>query len=310
MKDLFDAADQRGLSIVKKAEIFALHDVDSNAPYVTWRSDGAAQRLDCDFITGCDGYHGVSRASIPVHMLNIFERVYPFGWLGILVDVRSAEHELVYANHERGFALASMRSPTRSRYYVQCPLDDRIEDWSDAGFWDELCTRLGPATAANIVRGPSTVIPHNFPPAPFAPPQIFKNNVLALYDLMINTKKSEEGTAKFVSPAYIQHNPLIADGSAALGKFFGQITRERARARVVVHRIIAAGDYVWAHVNSLNLFNDDPGDTGIAGVDIYKMDADGRAIEHWDTLQIVGDPKNSAPLIAPNIPRASANGMF
>src|ERR1700730_18302083 len=137
-----------------------------------------------------------------------------------------------------------------------------------------------------------------------------KNNVLALYDLMINKKKSEEATAKFVSPAYIQHNPLIADGSVALGKFFGQVTRERARARVVVHRIIAAGDYVWAHVNFLNLFNDDPDDTGIAGVDIYKMDADGNAIEHWDTLQLVGDPKNSAPLIAPNIPRANPNGMF
>jgi predicted SnoaL-like aldol condensation-catalyzing enzyme len=108
----------------------------------------------------------------------------------------------------------------------------------------------------------------------------------------------------------IQHNPLIADGSVALGKFFAQLTRERARARVVVHRIIAVGDYVWAHVNFLNLFNDDPNDTGIAGVDIYKMDADGKAIEHWDTLQVVGDPENSAPLIAPNIPRANPNGMF
>src|ERR1700743_1981668 len=137
-----------------------------------------------------------------------------------------------------------------------------------------------------------------------------KNNVLALYDLMIDKKKSEEATAKSVSPAYVQHNPLIADGSVALGKFFGQVTRERAEARVVVHRIIAVGDYVWAHVHFLNLFNDDPNDTGIAGVDIYKMDAEGKAIEHWDTLQLVGDPKNSAPLIAPNIPRANANGMF
>src|ERR1700744_1307149 len=137
-----------------------------------------------------------------------------------------------------------------------------------------------------------------------------KNNVLTLYDLMINKKMSEEATAKLGSPAYIQHNPLIADGSAALGKFFGQVTRERAHARVIIHRIIAAGDYVWAHVNFLNLFNDDPGDTGIAGVDIYKFDADGKAIEHWDTLQLVGDPKNSAPLIAPNIPRANSNGMF
>jgi predicted SnoaL-like aldol condensation-catalyzing enzyme len=137
-----------------------------------------------------------------------------------------------------------------------------------------------------------------------------KDNVLALYDLMINRKKSEEAAAKFVRPAYVQHNPLIADGSDALGKYFGQVTRERAGARVVVHRIIAVGDYVWAHVSFLNLFNDDPQDTGVAGVDIYRMDADGKAIEHWDTLQLVGDPKNSAPWVGSGIPRANANGMF
>ena len=100
-----------------------------------------------------------------------------------------------------------------------------------------------------------------------------KNNILTLYDLMINQKRSEEATAKFVSASYIQHNPLIPDGSVALGQFFAKVTRERARARVVVHRIIAVGDYVWAHLNFLNLFNDDPDDTGIAGVDIYRMDA-------------------------------------
>jgi predicted SnoaL-like aldol condensation-catalyzing enzyme len=137
-----------------------------------------------------------------------------------------------------------------------------------------------------------------------------KENVLALYDAMINGKKSEEATAKFLGPTYVQHNPLIPDGSVALGQYFGKVTRERARARVVVHKIIAVGDYVWAHVNFLNLFNDDPADTGEAGVDIYKMDADGKAIEHWDTLQLVGEPKNSAPWVAPNIPAANRNGMF
>jgi predicted SnoaL-like aldol condensation-catalyzing enzyme len=136
------------------------------------------------------------------------------------------------------------------------------------------------------------------------------NNVLALYEQMINQKESAEATARFVSPAYIQHNPLIPDGPVALGQFFGKVTRERARARVVVHRIIAVGEYVWVHLNFLSLFSDDPQDTGIAGVDIYKMDADGKAIEHWDTLQVVGDPKNSAPMVAPNIPRANSNGMF
>jgi predicted SnoaL-like aldol condensation-catalyzing enzyme len=137
-----------------------------------------------------------------------------------------------------------------------------------------------------------------------------KANILELYDLMINTKRSEEGAAKHVRPGYVQHNPLIPDGSVALGQFFGKITRDRATARVVVHKIIAAGDYVWAHVNFINLFNDDPADSGIAGVDIYKMDADGKAVEHWDTLQFVGQPKNSAPMLGPNIPRANANGMF
>jgi predicted SnoaL-like aldol condensation-catalyzing enzyme len=103
---------------------------------------------------------------------------------------------------------------------------------------------------------------------------------------------------------------LIADGPVALGKYFSEVTRACANPRVVVHRIIAVGDYAWAHVNFLNLFNDDPHDTGIAGVDIYRMEADGKAIEHWDTLQLVGNPKNSAPWIALNVPRANPNGMF
>jgi len=137
-----------------------------------------------------------------------------------------------------------------------------------------------------------------------------KDNVLALYELMITQKRSEEATAKFVSPSYVQHNPIIPDGSVALGQFFGKVTRERVRARIVVHKIIAVGDYVWAHVNFLNLFTDDPNDTGIAGVDIYRMNAEGKAVEHWDTLQLVGTRENSAPLIAPNIPRANANCMF
>jgi len=108
-----------------------------------------------------------------------------------------------------------------------------------------------------------------------------------------------------MTPGYIQHNPLIPDGAEALGKFLARSPRSGPKARVVVDKIIAVGDYVFAHVNFLNLFNDDPEDTGIAGVDIYKMDSDGRALEHWDTLQPVGDPKNSAPWLAPNVPRAN-----
>jgi predicted SnoaL-like aldol condensation-catalyzing enzyme len=137
-----------------------------------------------------------------------------------------------------------------------------------------------------------------------------KDTVLALYDLMINKKKSEEATATYLRRDYIQHNPLIADGSVALGQYFGQATQSHERARVVVHKIMAVGDYVFAHVNFLNLLSDDPADTGIAGVDIYRFDEDGKAAEHWDTLQLVGNPVNSAPWVSPNIPRANSHGMF
>jgi len=127
-----------------------------------------------------------------------------------------------------------------------------------------------------------------------------KDNILALYDLMINQKKAREAVAKFLIPEYIQHNPLVPDGAAGLTAFFGKVANDRADLRVVVHRIAAAGDYVWAHVQFINLFNDNPEDRGIAGVDIYKMNAEGRAVEHWDVLQEIGDPKNVA----------HANGMF
>jgi p-hydroxybenzoate 3-monooxygenase len=155
MRDLFDDAAARGLPIVFDAEDVALSGIDSSSPCVTWRQAGVERRLDCDFIAGCDGFHGASRAAIPEAARETFERVYPFGWLGVLAEVPPCDHELIYSNHARGFALASMRSETRSRYYVQCSLDDRIEDWSDARFWDEVATRLGPEAAAGLVRGPS-----------------------------------------------------------------------------------------------------------------------------------------------------------
>jgi p-hydroxybenzoate 3-monooxygenase len=155
MRDLFDAAQARGVQIVFDADDVALHDIDGARPFVTWRENGVNKRLDCEFIAGCDGYHGVSRAAIPSDVLKTFERVYPFGWLGILAEVPPCDHELIYSNHERGFALASMRSSTRSRYYIQCGLDEKIEDWNDERFWDELCLRLGSDAAAKVTRGPS-----------------------------------------------------------------------------------------------------------------------------------------------------------
>ena len=155
MHDLFEHAGERGIEVVWDADDVALEGIAGAAPTVTWRQGGIDRRLECDFVAGCDGFHGVCRGSIPTSVQKIFERVYPFGWLGILADVPPCGDELVYASHERGFALASMRSATRSRYYVQVALDERIEDWSDERFWDEVSARLGPQLAARLTRGPS-----------------------------------------------------------------------------------------------------------------------------------------------------------
>ncbi|TKB18077.1 MAG: 4-hydroxybenzoate 3-monooxygenase [Mesorhizobium sp.] len=153
--DLMDKREAAGLVTVYEAANVAPHDFGGVSPFVTYDKDGAAHRIDCDFIAGCDGYHGVSRRSVPENALKTFERQYPFGWLGVLAEVPPADHELIYANHERGFALCSMRSPHRSRYYVQVPADERVEAWSDDRFWDELRRRLPPQTAAAVTTGPS-----------------------------------------------------------------------------------------------------------------------------------------------------------
>lgn len=154
-RDLMDAAPERGLAVIYGAADVALHDVDGDAPYVTYTKDGHAARIDAAFVCGCDGFHGPSRKAIPARVGAAFEKVYPFGWLGILADVPPCHHELIYANHARGFALASMRSATRSRYYIQVPLDEMVEDWPDDRLWDELAIRLGPEAAARLTRGPA-----------------------------------------------------------------------------------------------------------------------------------------------------------
>ena len=154
-RDLMDAAPERALEIIYEAADVALHDIGSDAPSVAYNKNGTSHRIYARFIAGCDGYHGPSRQAIPKSVAREFERVYPFGWLGILADVPPCHHELIYANHERGFALASMRSKTRSRYYIDVPLTEKVEDWSDDRLWDELAVRLGPEAATNITRGPA-----------------------------------------------------------------------------------------------------------------------------------------------------------
>ncbi|MFC5585573.1 4-hydroxybenzoate 3-monooxygenase [Nitratireductor kimnyeongensis] len=153
--DLMDGREAAGAVTVYEAGNVQPHDYDGARPYVTYEKNGNTHRIDCDFIAGCDGFHGISRKSIPQDAIESFERVYPFGWLGIVADVPPVGEELIYANHPRGFALCSMRSTTRSRYYVQVEADERVEDWSDERFWDEIRDRLPTATAEAMITGPS-----------------------------------------------------------------------------------------------------------------------------------------------------------
>lgn len=154
-RDLIEAREAESRLTVYEASHVTPHGFDGESPHVTYEKDGVTHRIDCDFIAGCDGFHGPSRKAVPEQAIRTFEKVYPFGWLGILADVPPVDHELIYANHPRGFALCSMRSLTRSRYYIQCALTEKIEAWSDDQFWDELRRRLSAHHAEAMVTGPS-----------------------------------------------------------------------------------------------------------------------------------------------------------
>jgi p-hydroxybenzoate 3-monooxygenase len=154
-KDLLDARVAAGATMIFEAGDVTVEGIDGAHPIVRYSHNGRAHELVCDFVAGCDGYHGVCRRSVPPESMQSFERIYPFGWLGILADVPPVAHELIYSNHERGFALCSMRSLSRSRYYIQCGLDEKLESWPDARFWDELRRRLPGSVAEALVTGPS-----------------------------------------------------------------------------------------------------------------------------------------------------------
>ncbi len=153
-RDLMARREASGARTVYDAANVCPHEFAGASPYVTYDKDGVSHRIDCDFIAGCDGFHGASRKAIPEDAIRTFEKVYPFGWLGIMADVAPLD-ELIYANHPRGFALCSMRSPTRSRYYIQCAVDEDVNAWSDTRFWDELRRRLPTHHAEAVVTGPS-----------------------------------------------------------------------------------------------------------------------------------------------------------
>ncbi|AEQ51735.1 4-hydroxybenzoate 3-monooxygenase [Pelagibacterium halotolerans] len=154
-RDLMDARAASGAKSIYEASNVQIYDFDGETPRITFDKDGQSHQIECDFIAGCDGFHGVSRASVPEKAISLFERIYPFGWLGVLVDQPPVAEELIYAHHERGFALCSMRSHSRSRYYVQVGSSEKVQDWSDDRFWDELRARLNPEIAESLKSGPS-----------------------------------------------------------------------------------------------------------------------------------------------------------
>lgn len=154
-RDLMEARSAAGLTTVYEAMNVRIHDFDTSRPRVTYEKDGVSHELHCDFIAGCDGFHGVCRASVPRHAIREYEKVYPFGWLGLLSDTPPVHHELIYVNSDRGFALCSQRSKTRSRYYLQVPLTDKVDHWSDEAFWQELRLRLDEEANDKLVTGPS-----------------------------------------------------------------------------------------------------------------------------------------------------------
>ena len=154
-RDLMDVREACGALTVYEALDVSIHDIKTQSPKVRWRADGKKFEIRCDYVVGCDGFHGVSRQTIPENELRTYERIYPFGWLGILVEKPPVSDELIYVNHERGFALCSMRSTTRSRYYLQCPIKEHAADWTDDQFWEELTRRLDPLTVKMLQTGPS-----------------------------------------------------------------------------------------------------------------------------------------------------------
>lgn len=154
-RDLYDGCDRSGQAVIHNVKELKLHDLNTAAPYISYHDGELEQRIDCDYIVGADGFHGVSRQSIPKEKIREFERVYPFGWLGVLSRTKPVSPELIYAKHERGFALCSLRSQTLSRYYIQVALGDSVEDWPDERFWKELKRRLPADVAARLITGPS-----------------------------------------------------------------------------------------------------------------------------------------------------------
>ncbi len=263
-RDLMDARQISGATTIYEASEVTLHDIDSAHPRVTWRTDGVTNTLACDFVAGCDGFHGVSRASIPERAITTFDRHYPFGWLGILVDKPPVSGELIYAHHERGFALCSMRSLTRSRYYVQVSEGERVADWSDQRFWDELRGRINPDAAAQLQTGPSIE-------KSIAPLRSFVAEPLRFGSLFL-----AGDAAHIVPPTGAKGLNLAVSDVAMLGAALGEFYREHSKAGLEAYskkalaRIWKAERFSWWMTSLLHTFPE----TGEFGRRIQRADFD------------------------------------
>jgi p-hydroxybenzoate 3-monooxygenase len=246
-RDLMDAAPARGLEVIYGAEDVALHDIESDAPFITYGHNGSSHRIDCRFIAGCDGYHGPSRKAIPASVARHFEREYPFGWLGILADVPPCHDELIYANHERGFALASMRSKARSRYYIDVPMTELVEAWPDDRLWDELEARL----CRPVTRGPALE-------KSIAPLRSFVFEPMRHGSLFL-----AGDAAHIVPPTGAKGLNLAASDvtylSAALSRFFGQNDYDAvsAYATKALARVWKAERFSWSLTKLMHRFPED-----------------------------------------------------
>lgn len=251
-RDLMDARAASGATTIYDAQDVAVHDFDSEHPYVTFTKDGKQQKLECEYIAGCDGFHGVSRKSVPADRIKLFERVYPFGWLGILSRTPPVDHELIYANHPRGFALCSMRSAMLSRYYVQCSLDDKVDDWSDERFWDELRARLPEDTANSLVTGPS--IEKSIAPLRsfVAEPMQFGRMFLVGDAAHIVPPTGAKGLNLAASDVYTLYNVLRKRYKE------GRIDLVAKYSELCLRRIWKAERFSWWMTSILHKFSDDP----------------------------------------------------
>lgn len=258
-QDLMDAREKAGLVTYYEALDVQPHDVKSDNPYLTFTHQGQKYQLDCDYIAGCDGFHGVSRQTIPAELRTEHERVYPFGWLGLLSETPPCHEELIYAKSERGFALASMRSSTRSRYYLQVPLTDKVEDWSDEAFWEELKKRLPEDVAAKLVTGPSIE-------KSIAPLRSFVCEPMQYGNLFL-----VGDAAHIVPPTGAKGLNLAASDVAALYKILTKVYETGDKryteqySEIALRRVWHGERFSWWMTNMLHNFEAEVGNNGLDG---------------------------------------------